>query len=180
MDATVIEFDALSDAVRATAQHHNFLLVCDDALILHLKRGVVVRGLRREFRCTRIHEFVGSNDAEVDAVRMHFGLKAIEHVGDLPVCVAFLFGFAQNHLRNRIQRVLADFFFQVNEFLNLAQEPGINFGDFADLPDRNAQLHGIVQVEQAVPTRVTQAIEDGVLVAELAAVAAQSIAADFQ
>ena len=136
--------------------------------------------MRREFRRTRIHEFVGSNDAEVHAVRVHFRLQAFEHVGDLSVCVAFLFGFAQNHLRNRVQRVLTNLFFQVNEFLNLAQEPGVDLGDFVNLSDWNAQLHGVVQVEQAVPTRVAQAVEDGVLVAELAAVTAQSIAAHFQ
>ena len=136
--------------------------------------------MRREFRRTRIHEFVGSNDAEVDAVRVHFRLQAFEHVGDLSVCVAFLFGFAQNHLRNRVQRVLTNLFFQVNEFLNLTQEPGVDLRDFVNLPDWNAQLHGVVQVEQAVPTRVAQAVEDGVLVAELAAVTAQSIAAHFQ
>ena len=51
------------------------------------------------------------------------------------------------------------------ELLDLAEEPRVNFGRLENAPERDAQLEGVVHVEQSVPAGVTQAVHDGVLVA---------------
>ena len=46
----------------------------------------------------------------------------------------------------------------MNQLLNLTQEPRVNPCNLVHLPDGNAQFHGIVQVEQSIPTGMLQAV----------------------
>ena len=179
--ATIVEFNALTNAVGPAAQHHNLLLVGDHTFVgLLLKRAVVVGRQRREFSGARVHQLVHSGDALCVTTGVHFRFQAFQNVCNLAVGVSLPLRFTQ-HLRGQVlDVVLAKFLLEHDEFLDLAQEPRVDFGGLENAAERNAQLEGVVDVEQAVPTGVTQTLHDGILVAKLASVSAKAIALQFQ
>ena len=181
MHATVVEFDALANAVGTAAQHHNFLLVGDHTFVgFFLKSAVVVRGQGREFCRTRVHQLVNPGDAFLVTTAVHFAFEAVQDVCNLPVGVPLALGFPQG-LRGQFPNgVLRQFLFKHHELLNLTKEPRINFGGFENAPEWDAQLEGVVYMEQPVPRRVLEAVHDRILVAELSAVRTQAIALQFQ
>ena len=180
--AAVVEFDALANAVGTAAEHDDFLFVRDHALVgLLLKRAVVVRGQGGEFRGARVHQLgLAAGDAFVVTTRVHFRLEATKDVRDLTVSVALSLGFAQHRCRHIRDGVLGEVPLKLDELLDLTEEPRVNFGSLEDAPKRDAQLERIVHVEQAVPTGVTKALHDGILVTEFAAVGTESVSLDFK
>ena len=63
MNAAIIEFNALADAVRAAAQNHDLALVALAPFVLIAVRGVVIGRVSFEFRRARIHEAIGRQNA---------------------------------------------------------------------------------------------------------------------
>ena len=63
VDAAVIELDALTDAVRAATEDHDFLAVVVTHLILDAVGGVIVRRQGLELGRAGVHEAVGGDDA---------------------------------------------------------------------------------------------------------------------
>ena len=58
MDTAVIEFDALADAVRPAAQHHNFLSIARQRLAFLFVSGVHVGSMGSKLRRTGINPLV--------------------------------------------------------------------------------------------------------------------------
>ena len=111
---------------------------------------------------------------------MHFRFEAIENVRDLAVGISLSLGFPQHFRGYVLNGVLREVLFEMNELLNLAEEPRVNLGGFENASERDAQLECIVHMKQTVPAGVTQALHDRVLVAEFAPIGTQTVSLDFQ
>ena len=172
----IVKFDALSNAVGAAAQHHNFLFVRNDALVgRFLKGAVVVRSQGREFGRAGVDQLVHPRDAFRMSTGVHLRLETRQNVCNLTVGISLAFGFPEHRHGDGVNGEAGKLSFKQHQLLDLSQEPRIDFGGLEDASERNAQFEGIVHVEQTVPTGIPQAVHDRVLVPQFAAIGAQAI-----
>ena len=100
MAAAVVEFDTLTDSVRAAAEHHDSLLVAvtrdfADGLGIFSVAAVVIRRDGFEFAGAGINGVVTRNEANLLAHRHDFFGCLVEQVTNLDVTVAEFLGLAE-------------------------------------------------------------------------------------
>ena len=95
VDAAVIEFDALADPVRATAQHHDLFLVGWIRLALFLVGRVHVGGLGRKFGGAGIDPLVDRTDIERMALLAHCLVGGLQQLGQPAIGKTLLLEFVQ-------------------------------------------------------------------------------------
>ena len=181
VNAAVIKFNALANAVGAAAEHHNFAALGFWRFIGLAERAVVIRRLGLEFCGTRIDQSVAALNAQLHPLVKHLTLFGPHNVTDLTVGKPLQLGLLHQVKRHIRQTVGTNAFLRIDQVLNLTQEPRVNLGLVPDGAHGNAQLDGIVEVEQAGPTTGTPSeCRIGVLVAELLAVGAEAVALDLK
>ena len=86
MDAAVIKFDALADAVRAAAENHHFLRgVAFDLVVAAVVGGIIIRRVSLELGGAGVHEAVARHEADAFALGADGVLGRAGEMGDLPV-----------------------------------------------------------------------------------------------
>ena len=98
--AAVVEFDTLTDSVRAAAQHHDALLVTvtrnfADGFRIFCPAAVIIRRDGFEFAGAGIHGVVARNKADLLAHRHDFFGSLVEQVTNLDIAVAEFLGLAE-------------------------------------------------------------------------------------
>src|SRR5205807_5803378 len=69
VDAAIIEFDALADAVGTATENHDFAFTAFAALILASVGGIIIRGISFEFGRAGIDQAIGRGDVLRDSLR---------------------------------------------------------------------------------------------------------------
>ena len=180
VDAAVIELDALADAVRTAAEHDHLAALGLRRLVVLAERAVVVRRLRHKLRGTGVHQAVAALDAELDPAVKHLALETPHEVRNLAVGVALELRLLHQLKGNVLHPELLNPLLRFNEVLDLTQEPRVDLGLLPDGLHRDAQLDRVVEVEQAVPGRELERMQDGVLIAQLAPICAEAVALNLQ
>ena len=94
VDATVIELDALADAVRATAENHDLAFVgTPDFIVAPVVGRIVIRGVGLELGRASIDQPVTGNDAQPFAFGANLILRAAGQMSKLSVGETEGFGF---------------------------------------------------------------------------------------
>ena len=125
----VIELDALTNPVGATADHHDLVTVGRVGLALFIIAGVHVGGIGGKFRRTGVHPLVDRLYAELVTLAAHVGFLDAQQL-----CQAVAGQIAKGGGR---QLLLG-----AHQVFDLHQVPVINFGDIEDV------IHGHTDTER--------------------------------
>ena len=96
MHAAIIELDALADAIRPAAQHHDFLAIGRLRFALFLVGRIHIRGVGGELGGAGIHAFIDRADAEFVTAAAHICLGDFEQMRQTPVGKALALQGAQS------------------------------------------------------------------------------------
>ena len=154
MDAAVVEFDALADAVRTAAQDHDFLLVGRIRLALFLVGRVHVSSVRGEFGGTGINALVDRTHAQLVAMLTHGGLCRVQQLGQTLVGETGTLEHPDVTLVQRSQFLAADGFGLDVEILDLGEKPRIDCRQAENVVERHARTEGIEHIPQALRARL--------------------------
>ena len=161
MHAAVVEFDALADAVRPTAEHHDFLAIGRIGLAFILVGRVHVGRAGRKLTGTGVNPLVHRTHAKRMALLAKLGLARLEQIGQAPVGKPFLFQEAHFLGTQRRQLALLNSQFEIDDFLDLGKEPGIDLGQLEHLVHAHADTEGVGDIPQAIRRRDGQLFIDG-------------------
>ena len=142
MHTAVIELDALTNPVGATADHHDLVTVGRVGLALFIIAGVHVGGIGGKFRRTGVHPLVDRLYAELVTLAAHVGFLDAQQL-----CQA---GIGKALALERIQAVAGQIakgggrqlLLGAHQVFDLHQVPVINFGDIEDV------IHGHTDTER--------------------------------
>ena len=160
MHAAVVKLDALTNAVGAATEHHDFLVVgrCGFALgALGLVGRIHIGGVRAKFGCASVHPLVDRAHGQGDTLVAHGGVGGFELARQTAVRKAFLLERAQRGRVDGVQRragggLRQTFNFQLDldDLLDLHQKPGVDLGQRKHLVHAHAQGKGITHVPDAL------------------------------
>ena len=142
VDAAVIEFNSLADAVRATAEDDDFLGVGFAGFVFVAVGRVVVRRGGFEFRSTGIDEAVSRNDAFFFSFGANVVLRNATCVGDLDVGETELLSAAEVEVGE-----VVSFF---HDDTHVLEEPRINLGGVEDFLDGPTLFKGNLEPEDTL------------------------------
>ena len=175
--AAVVELDALADAVRTAAQHHDLLAVGGRGFALFLVGRIHVGRAGGELGGAGVHALVHGTHVELVTQLAHLGLGRIQQEGQAAVREAATLQFPQGGVIQVGQRLLLERQFDVDDFLDLRQEPRVDVRDVVHFVQREALGEGVAHVPDALGAGLAQ------LDLQLLAVGGllvQAIHADFQ
>ena len=132
MHAAVVEFDALSDAVGATAQYHDFLAVADRHPVRCIIGGVVIGG---GVHPADRHRLPGLHDALPLTLGSNRAFRPIQQTGQIAVGKAVFFGTRQQFIGQIRAAIAPNLLFQHHEFLHLFDKPGLDPCQVVERPD---------------------------------------------
>ena len=159
--AAIVELDALADAVRSTAQHHDLLAIGGRGLAfgagVALVRRVHVGGVGRKLGGAGVYALVHRTYAQGVASPAHGAVAGLEQLGQTAVGEALLLQRAQGLGVQRGQGLLAlgqrqliHLQFELDDLLDLHQKPLVDLGDVVDFVNRPACRKGVAHVPDAV------------------------------
>ena len=157
MDAAIIEFNTLADAVRPATQDDDFLPRSGAAFAYGRAEtafigGIHIRRLRCEFRRAGINPLIDRHHAKLGAKCRHISFGAAgEHCQPL-IGKAHGLDAAQRGGVSR-QAIAADIGLNVHQFFNLTQEPGVEFAGFVNRFHAHARAHGLRRNQNAIRLR---------------------------
>ena len=98
----------------------------------------------------------------------------------LAISIAFLLGF-----KKQLSTYIANIEFlnsalKLYQIFNLLQKPVVDLGLLLNRFKRNTQLDGIVNMKQAIPTRMLQRFQQGILIAHLSSICSKSVSLYFK
>ena len=160
MDAAIVELDTLADTVRTAAQHHHLLPVIRIGLTRAVVGGVEVSGRGLEFRGARINALIGGVQLHHPAVRTHFVLRHVEKLRKTAVGEALLLEEEELFTRERGKRPALKPLLDIDDFLNLDKEPGVDIRRFLDFLQRHADTERVTDIEDTLGARVGNLIDD--------------------
>ena len=160
--ATVIELDALPDAVGSAAENHYLLTRCDVRLALGFVARVEVGSEAFEFRGAGIYTIEDRFDAQLLAAGAHLQRRNLPGTREITIGDAVALRQQELLPRGGRERPFRHFLFEIHHFAHLAQEPGINGGQLMHFRFRVAVLEGEADVTQAVGIGGDQASLDQV------------------
>ena len=132
--AAIIEFNSLPDAVGTAAENHDFGAIDGARFVLFLVGGIQVRREGFEFGGAGVDALENRSDAEFVAARAHRGRLHVPELGDFFVARAGALGFEHHFARALAQRGAGHALVHREHFLQMGDEPGIDFGEVADFP----------------------------------------------
>ena len=149
MDAAVVELDALTDAVRTAAEHHDLPAVGGFGLALLLVGGVEVGGVGRKFGGAGVDALVDGTDAHRQAGGADLGLLRARQLGKASVGEALALEEEHVGLRERGERIAAELVLGLDDLADLIEEPRIDGGEFVELFVRHAGADAVGKEEDA-------------------------------
>ena len=170
MHAAVVELDALTDAVRATAQHHDLLVAgrCGFAL----RGGAVRRSLVGRVQVCRVGGELCGTGVHALVHRAHLVCTAcftyrffggLEQLGQAAIREALLLEGEQRASVQRSQGALTllgdelvDVEFDLHDLLDLHQEPLVDLGEVMHLVHRQAHGKRVTHVPDTLGARLAQ------------------------
>ena len=128
--AAVVEFDTLTDSVRATAENHDLLRVVGSGRFVLAVVGAIVVEL--VFHTAHRHCAPAFDHAEFRTLLAHVLFADAEDLGDVLVAEAVLLGLDEEFIGREATRSLEHFFFELNEFAHLLHEVSLFVGGGED------------------------------------------------
>ena len=96
VDAAIIKFNALADAVRAAAENHHLLRgVAFDLVVAAIVGGIIIGRVSLELGGAGVHQTVARHEADVFALGADGVLGRAGEMGDLPVGKSERLGFGE-------------------------------------------------------------------------------------
>ena len=142
--ATVVELDALADAVRSAAQDHDLVLGRNFRLVLLIISGIVVAGV------------LNAGDGDGEPAFLHaVGLPSfpdlvfleIEDLGEVAVGEAVLLGLDEQVFGRDLSLVFEYLFFQLDQLFHLVKEPTVDLGRLEQFVSSRAFPYRFVEHE---------------------------------
>ena len=147
MAAAVVEFDTLTDSVRATTENHDLLgVVRSGRFVLAVVGAVVVELV---FHTAHRHGAPAFDHAEFGALLAHVLFADAEDLGDVLVAEAVLLGLDEEFIGRQAARSLEHFFFKFHEFAHLLHEVSLFVGGGEDFFVGSTLTEGFVHLEVA-------------------------------
>ena len=174
MYTAVVKLNALTNAVWATAQNHDFFAVARLCFTLFFVSGIHVSSIRRKFGGTRVNAFVHWMQIQTMAVSAYFIFRHVQQSGHALVGKAFAFQTAQSGVIQVLQACRSQFGFFFNQVTQLCQEPRVDFADFEDFFQSHADAEGICHIQNALWTRQADFADDFRFVARTGIEASQA------
>ena len=144
MYTAVVEFDTLTDTVRAAAEHHDFFTVGRRIrFALFFISGVHVSGVGGELCRTGIHALINRVQVILVAQLADFCFTHAREFCQTRVGKAFAFQLAQEVSVQASDTHFCDFLFQTHQLFNLYQEPAVNVGQVEHAVYRQARAESI-------------------------------------
>ncbi len=173
----VVEFDALADAVRAAAEDHDLLAVGRVGLALFIVGRVHIGRVGGELGRAGVDPLVHRADAQRVAALAHLLVGAVHQEGQAAVREALLLELVQGRLVDRLELLGVQPKFDVDDLLDLHQEPRVDLGQLVHFFHGEALGEGVAHVPDAVRTGLAQFFLDLFAVARLLV---QAVDAHFQ
>jgi len=148
--ATVIELNALADAVRAAAEDDDLFLLLGLGLALLFIRGVHIRRGRGELGGAGIHALVHWAHLRGMAPRTQLFLSDAEQLRQAAVGEALALPGAQLLGRGLAPGLPLNPLLDLDQFRHLRQKPGVNVGQRKNFFEIEPQAEGIGQVPDAL------------------------------
>src|SRR5437667_320392 len=142
MTAAIIEFDSLSDAIRATAQNHDLGPRLGVGFVFVFVRGIQVRRERLEFRGAGIDAFENRSNAVARALQPHGSGSRSPNLRQLFITGSVSLRLAQQFLRSRLHGHCRRSPVHGRQFLYLLDDPGIDLRHLADFCRRQPVVLG--------------------------------------
>ena len=158
--AAVVELDPLPDPVGAAAQHDHLLPVGRRGFAFLFIGRIQVGGLRRKLGGAGVDALVDRAQPELMPPRPHGALVDLEEVRDPPVGEAHALQRAQVVARQLGERALFQPQLDVDDLLDLREEPGIDLRVPVDLLDRHSDAERIGDVPQPLGARIRELVAD--------------------
>ncbi|MNQ47523.1 hypothetical protein D3C85_613680 [compost metagenome] len=156
MDAAIVKLDTLADTVRATAQHHDLFLVGRVRFALFVVRGIHVRRVGRELGRAGVDALVDRTDVQRMALLAHGRVRRLQQKAQAAVREALLFQLVQGVLVQVFQLLRIQPQFQVDDFLDLDQEPWVDLGQLVHFFQGETLGKRVAHVPDALRTRLAQ------------------------
>ena len=157
----VVEFDTLTDTVRAAAENHDFFTVGRRIrFALFFISGVHVSGVGGELCRTGIHALINRVQVILVAQLADFRFAHARQFCQTRIGKAFAFQLAQEFSVQASDAHFRYFLFQTHQFFNLYQEPAVNIGQVEDAVHRQARTERIGDVPDTICACVFQFATD--------------------
>src|SRR5471032_1964206 len=154
--AAIVELDTLADTVRATAQYHDLFLVGRIRFALFVIRGIHVCRVGREFSRASIDALVDRADVQGVALLTHGSIRRLQQEAQTAVRETFLLQLVQGVLVQVFQLLRVQPQFQVDDFLDLDQEPWVDLGQLVHFFQGKTLGKRIAHVPDTLRTRLAQ------------------------
>ena len=157
----VVEFDTLTDTVRAAAEHHDFFTIGGRIrFALFFISGVHVSGVGGELCRTSIHALVNRVQVILVAQLADFCFTHAREFCQTRIGKAFAFQLAQEFSVQASDAHFCDFLFQTHQLFNLYQEPAVNVGQIKYTVYRQARAEGISDIPDTLCASIFQFAAD--------------------
>ena len=160
MYAAVVEFDTLTDTVRAAAEDHDFVTVRWVGFALFFISGVHISGVGGKFCRTGIHALVNRVQVILVTQLTDFCFAYTCQFCQTRIGKAFAFQLAQEFSVQASDAHFRYFLFQTHQFFNLYQEPAVNIGQVEHAVHRQARTEGIGDVPDTLCASIFQFATD--------------------
>ena len=161
MHTAVVELDTLTDTVRATAQHHDLFLIRRLRFAFVLIGRIHVSRVRGEFGGASIHALVNRTHTQRMTTLAHCLFGRLGQIGQTAIREPLALQEAQLISADAIEGALLNSQLQINDFLDLHQEPRVNLGQLENTFNRHTDAKGIGHVPQAIRRRVGKLFVNG-------------------
>ncbi len=125
MDAAVVEFDALADAIGPAAQHHDFSSGADAHCVGGVVGGKIVS---RVFHAADRDGFPTLSHADGQTLSAEIFLADAQQHGQVAIGKPVLLGLPQQRIGQFLAFIFANLLFQLNQFFHLLDEPALDVG----------------------------------------------------
>ena len=160
MHTAIIEFDALTDAVRATTENHDFFVVGRARFAFFVIARIHVCGGSGEFGRTGIDAFVHRTNIERVTSGADLSLFSLQEVRQSAIRETLTLDFAQFLSTNGFKRFLLNRQFTINQFLDLRKKPRIYFCVAVNFFERHTDAERIGHIPKPLTARVRKLITD--------------------
>ena len=161
MYAAVVEFDTLTDTVRAAAKHHDFFTVGRRIrFALFFISGVHVSGVGGELCRTGIHALINRVQVILVTQLTDFRFAYARQFCQARIGKAFAFQLAQEVSVQASDAHFRHFLFQTHQLFNLYQEPAVNVGQVEDAVYGQARAESIGDIPDTLCASVFQLAAD--------------------
>ena len=161
VDAAVVEFDALADAVGTAAQDDDLGAVRRPGFVFGFVGGIVVGRVGFEFRRTGVHQLVDGLDAVLDTLLpdrflVGSGQSAARRMSENPQALAKR--SCSGSSRKPAPERLPDGRFHLEDLLDVVQKPGIDLGQPVDLSTDRPSFKRFADLKEALGIGAAQAL----------------------